>query len=212
MLQSRLTFDSDLLRETVCDLQYFQNDIAKAGKREYLVDCGAYDGDTIRDFVDWTGRKFAKITAFEPDPNNFSKLREYVSKDLPEHDVQLINKGASDKDDILHFSCRANISSVICEEGDTEIEVTTIDHILEGDDTPVTMIKMDIEGVELSALIGAQNTIRKYRPMLTICIYHKFDDPIVIPRYLRELVPEYRFYIRNHSLNMCENVLYAKIP
>ena len=44
-----------------------------------FVDCGAYDGDTIRAFLAHQGGRFRSIFAFEPDPQNYEQLRSYVS-------------------------------------------------------------------------------------------------------------------------------------
>jgi len=76
-------------------------------------------------------------------------------------------------------------------------------------DEPVTYIKMDIEGAELNALKGAANTIKKNKPRLAICVYHKPEDILEIPVFLSELVPSYQFYLRHHSQYYIETVLYA---
>ena len=73
----------------------------------------------------------------------------------------------------------------------------------------VTYIKLDIEGAELEALKGAKKIIQKYKPRLAVCIYHKKEDLIEIPQYLKELVPEYKFYVRHYSNTTWETVLYA---
>ena len=71
------------------------------------------------------------------------------------------------------------------------------------------MIKMDIEGSELEALKGSKKVIQRDKPRLAICIYHKPEDMTEIPLYIKELVPEYKLYIRHHSNAGTETVLYA---
>ena len=68
---------------------------------------------------------------------------------------------------------------------------------------------MDIEGAELSALHGAEKTIKRDKPVLAICVYHKREDLIAIPQYIKELVPEYKLYLRAHFPYASELVLYA---
>lgn len=73
----------------------------------------------------------------------------------------------------------------------------------------MSFIKMDIEGADLEALKGCQNTIRRYHPKLAISVYHKPEDIIEIPCYIKELVPEYRLYLRHYGNGDTETVLYA---
>lgn len=53
--------------------EYF-NSLTKLTSKEVLVDCGAYTGDTIEEFVTQTKNRYKKIIAFEPDHENFLKL------------------------------------------------------------------------------------------------------------------------------------------
>ncbi|MBQ4363823.1 MAG: FkbM family methyltransferase [Oscillospiraceae bacterium] len=102
------------------------------------------------------------------------------------------------------------MGSTFSDDGNGDLtDVKKLDDILK-DEKP-TLIKMDIEGAELDTLIGAENTIRKYKPKLAVCIYHKIEDIITIPKYLHSLVPEYKFRVRQHSCSMLETVLYAEI-
>ena len=73
----------------------------------------------------------------------------------------------------------------------------------------VTFIKLDIEGSELEALRGAEKIIRRDKPRLAISIYHKPQDYFEIPLYIKELVPEYKLYIRHHKFNKNDTVVYA---
>ena len=74
------------------------------------------------------------------------------------------------------------------------------------------MIKLDIEGAELEALKGARETILRHKPKLAICIYNKPEDMIDIPLYIKELVPEYKLYVRHYTNTNDETVLYAVMP
>ena len=94
--------------------------------------------------------------------------------------------------------------------GNSVVKGVTLDEIIK--DEKVTYIKLDVEGSELKALEGAKNTIKKNKPRLAICIYHKLEDILELPLYILDLVPEYKFYIRHYCSCMWETVLYAVIP
>ena len=102
--------------------------------------------------------------------------------------------------------------SMISDESNRYIEVDTIDNIAAGN--VVTYIKLDVEGAELSALKGAEQTIRRYKPILGISIYHKERDLIDIPAYIQEITSEYAFYFRVHKKLAIDTVLYGvyRIP
>ena len=70
---------------------------------------------------------------------------------------------------------------------------------------------MDIEGSEKEALKGARNTIKKYKPKLAICLYHKPEDIITLPQYILELAPEYKFKIRHYTTFAYDTILYAYV-
>lgn len=85
----------------------------------------------------------------------------------------------------------------------------TIDDELE--DIDVTYIKMDIEGAELNAIMGAKNTIIKNKSKLAVCVYHKTSDFWKIPAYIKTLNEDYSLYLRHHcNFNSWGTVLYAK--
>ena len=69
---------------------------------------------------------------------------------------------------------------------------------------------MDIEGAEKKALLGARETIKKYKPLLVVCIYHRQEDFFEIPFTIKKIIEdEYRFYIRQYRYGQSETVLYA---
>lgn len=90
---------------------------------------------------------------------------------------------------------------------DTKINVESIDNLIYPQ--KVNIIKMDVEGSEIEALLGASKTIRKYSPQLIISAYHKCDDLYQIPLIIKQINSNYRFYLRNFSFNFSEMVLIA---
>jgi FkbM family methyltransferase len=196
------------LKGTWEDNQYYDKDIVDFSRIHSFVDCGAYDGDSYKSFIEnyklnMTQEYDGKSYLLEPDVNNYEKLL----LNLKEADnVKCLNLGAWDKKETLHFNIDGT-SSGISESGDISIDVDSIDNLV--GENRVDFIKMDIEGSALNALHGAQNTIRKYKPILAICVYHKKNDLLTIPKYIHSLCPEYKFYLRAHSKYSQELVLYA---
>ena len=187
--------------------QYFDTEYYTVSDDEVFVDCGAFDGDTIKGFIELTNDRYDRIFGLEPDSISFKKLTE-ATKNY--HDVKLICCATGSENTKMSFSSKGTIYSSFSQNGDGDmIEVRKLDDILDGE--KVTLIKMDIEGAELDTLIGAENTIRNNKPKLAICIYHKLEDIVTIPKYLHSLVPEYRFKVRHHSGTLLETVLYAEV-
>lgn len=166
-------------------------DILKLNDDEIILDLGAYDGDTIREFLTVTGGKYKKIIAFEPDAKNFKKL-ERKTAELTR--IDRYNLGAWDKEEILYFAKKAARGSRTEKEG-IPVQFNSVDNLIEGE---VTFIKMDIEGAELKALDGAKNTIEKYQPKLYVCAYHKDEDMFTLPLKINELSSKYKIYYRHH--------------
>lgn len=186
---------------------------------EVFLDCGCFDCSTIKDFIKATNGKYNKIIAFEPDKQNYEECLKIAYNDKLKN-VEIINKGLWNKETTINFAANNKTRSCIVEddnleerifEVDTtaldEVHVTKIDDVLK--DEKVTFIKMDIEGSELKALKGAENTIKKNKPKLAISIYHKPEDIVEIPKYLKTIVPEYKFMIRHYTELFHETVLYA---
>lgn len=208
ILFSKATNDLDIYEKYYTPNQYFQEDILFLGENETFLDIGAFTGDTAKSFIEYCNGKYNKIICCEPDKENYKYIEE-LQKSNPK--IQLIKKGISNKAETLKLKTDSSSSVFIEEENTNEdyvsIELDSIDNLIKEE---VTFIKMDIEGFEMNALHGAVNTIKKYRPKLAICIYHKYTDFIDIPKFINNLDLGYKFYVRHHEKsNFCETVLYA---
>lgn len=186
------------------DNQYFDLPFLPHVQDEVFVDAGCFDGLTVRNFIKWSGGKYREIISFEPDAICLEKCRA-VLKDV--ENLTLENTGLWSSNGILSFHATGGSDSQIAKEGETRITTGMLDEI--AGDRRITFIKMDIEGAEKEALIGARNIIRNQKPKLAVSIYHKKEDIWELPELLLEINPEYQFYLRHYSLRDAETVLYA---
>ncbi len=194
--------------------QYFPTDIIHLTQKECFVDCGAYTGDTIEEFLNLTQKNYKRIVAFDPDPYNFSVLK---AKKFP--NCTCIKSGVWNKEDTLTFytgnSLCSKLEQAQVSRGLYSVQESIQVHVVAIDSCPecaeMTFLKMDIEGAELNALKGAEKTIRKNRPTLAICIYHSDQDMIDIPEWILSLKLDYKLYVRHYSFGLYpdETVLYA---
>lgn len=189
-----------------CGKQYFDFFEAEKGEKEIFVDGGSYNLNTSLEFIDWSKNDYKKIYVFEPDLYCFNKCSR-KSEELLIKNIELVNCGLWNQSDELAFIGGGRGNSSINEAGNQKIELISLDEALI--DEEVTFIKLDIEGSELEAIKGAKEIIRKFRPKIAVCLYHKPEDLWEIPRYILELVPDYKLYIRHYTTYLYETVLYA---
>ena len=187
---------------------YFDFPHLKRHRDEVFLDAGSYDGQTAKEFMKWCGDEYKKIYVFEPMRDAFemslNRLKSYS-------DIEFCNCALSNETGTAKFSqmYAGMMGSRLGVEGDfvEEVKVDSIDNILKNE--CATFIKIDIEGAELAALQGAENTLKKFKPNLAISLYHKNEDLYDIPLWLKNAVPEYKFYIRHYSNKRWDMVLYC---
>jgi FkbM family methyltransferase len=188
--------------------QYFPPGVVAFTPDDVILDGGAFDGDTLRSFVALNPDAANPYYAFEPDPMNYARLvasgERYAGQFLG------VNAGLGAAAATLTFAAGGGMDSAFSDAvGDAGLAVPI--HTIDGFFTEVapTFVKMDIEGMEMDALRGAEQTIRAVAPTLAICVYHKPPHLWEIPQLVRAWRPDYRLYLRHYSTNMSETVMYA---
>ena len=202
--------DCSELNKLRIDGQYF-NELTKGWGSKYFVDCGAYIGDTIESVVDFYTDTITKIVSFEPDEDNCTLLNNKVrEKGIDTDKIELIKKGTWSRRDKLFFSS-SDSSSSITNDGDISIQVDSIDNVIDALGIEPDYIKLDVEGSELESLIGAEKCIKKNKPLIAVCVYHKPEDIFELTNKIREYDSEraYSYYMRYHGPDLRELVLYA---
>jgi len=188
--------------------QYFPKDIPGWPAPTNFVDCGAFDGDTLREIPT---EKLQSVAAFEPDMKNFQALisSTQTSSLFREKEVKVLlwPCGVWNESTTLRFNAEQTSSSHVDESGEDMIQVVALDDVLQQFATD--FIKMDIEGAELAALKGARSLIEKNCPALAICVYHHPAHLWEILRLIDSWNCGYAFYLRIYGFNGFEVVLYA---
>jgi len=192
-------------------IMYFPDDLRGRIDYSFFIDAGAYQGDTLQDWIREfnPANKKSKYYAFEPDASSFAKLQD-IACALPEV-VNPINAALGSKNGIITISghgAGAHISEMTLPDGGGHtLHVKRIDDLFANDHP--TIIKADVEGSEIALLSGAEYTIRRCRPALAISVYHKYSDIWVIPQWISKLDCGYEIYLRHHPTVFTDTVCYA---
>lgn len=210
--QSRKVFENVIRYKLGGDLKYLREietpseekfDLLNIGVEEIYVDLGAYDGDTVVEFLNETSLQFKKIYAMEPDSRNYRKMKRRLYM-IGSALLECYNVGAWNEDTSVIFSLRNGRGShAVPEDGKPlnparfrEVKMMKTDTMLQGG--AATYIKIDVEGSEANALNGAAETISAFKPKLNVALYHRNEDMFELPLLVHKLNKKYKFYMRHH--------------
>jgi FkbM family methyltransferase len=133
-----------------------------------MIDIGANIGSHCLQFKQTFPH--LSIWAFELHPENYKLLKANVKA---YNDIQAFNVGIGSRVSVIsfnngHYSNSGVVSMDIY--GINKNIVIALDDLLDSDSQkePITFIKLDVEGHELSALEGMKKTLFKYNPLIWI--------------------------------------------
>ena len=209
MLKYKVSYNIDYIK-AVCsnwEERYFDSQLMGKKEIKNFVDAGGYTGDTVDAFIrKFSGGGYSDIYVFEPNKANMQQLRSNMENNKY-HNIHMFEMGLSDKAEELYFDTSSGIATRIDKKGKEKIVCDKLDNVL--GDKQVDLIKMDIEGSELRALVGSERIIKKYKPILAICVYHKPEDYYEIPIWIKKICPNYKIYFRQYELSDTETICYA---
>lgn len=174
-------------------------------KGDIVLDCGANFGVATLLFAKKAGQS-GKVIAIEPETQNYLILQKVVELNKDKIATIIPLKIAVFRENTTLDLYIANkpgdhtISPYYLERKDKfsdkkeTVKALKIDTIVKDLGLErVDFIKMDIEGAEIDALIGAKQTIKTYKPKLAICSYHRPNDSDQIKKLIHSIVPNYKF-------------------
>lgn len=120
------------------------------------------------------------------------------------------NQGASS---FLEHSVRGKTTKPV------PVRVETLDHMLSAQPLSVSLIKIDVQGLELQVLKGAMNVIQKFRPSLVFeCERAHFSSAMDADRVGSEIQTLFRdleysvYYISRYGPNFLAPVRWRDLP
>ena len=177
------------------NMDYFCDQTIAPSGDVTLIDVGAYEGESIEPIRKFYGDHFRYCIAFEPDSRSVKKLIKYVENSAIEDKCKIFACALGNEEKLIRFS-ETGSTSQLSDNGKIELEQKVFDELDVDSVVGDAMIKMDIEGAEENAIKGMKNFIRKNKPYLAICMYHKEDDIYRLPKLIKSLYQGYRLYIR----------------
>lgn len=180
---------------------YYYDDIANTiidrAEPLTLIDGGAYIGDSILQISKVFNPLVKRVYAFEPNTDNLNEIRK-----LELENVEIIDKGLSERTGFMYFTEKGCFYKVSDSGQGDRVPVVAIDDLdlqVEGR----CILKLDIEGSEGACLRGAENFIKRVRPYIVVCLYHKPEDIMELPKMIKSMAPEYKLYLRGGMHTVC---------
>ncbi len=174
----------------------YQCDGFRVRPGDVVIDAGGFVGDTAALFCAKTGGD-CQVHAFELLGENIALFKHNNALNRIADRVVVNRLALSDRsgDEMVIREARLQGATSVGGDGPGEriATITLDDYVAQRGLERVDLIKMDIEGSEIPALNGAMRTIQRFRPMLALCLYHKWDDVITIPRFIAATGVEYQF-------------------
>ena len=202
LLNYRLNHELSAMEEYQVNVktQYFE-DFLTFNRGDIFADVGGYDGATTIEFISRCP-EYKSVYVFEPSKINYEKLKQNL---IGMKSIYCINKGLSNKEKVLRFSEGLGSRSGVSANGSDEIRVGKLDDLVP---EPITFLKMDIEGSEHEALLGAKETILSSHPTLAISVYHNPEDLRKITTIVLGIRSDYKLYLRHYTEGTDETVMF----
>ncbi|MCQ2505777.1 MAG: FkbM family methyltransferase [Lachnospiraceae bacterium] len=205
-----IDYPIDYMEKWYSPNQYIATDLLDYSKITSVVDCGAYTGDSLHDFINVCD-KSTKYYCYEMDKKIYELLLTNIAKYYQgDSNVYVKNVGVGKEESVAFYVENEFGGSRISNEPTVQsILIQPLD-LLMGDNV-TDFIKMDIEGAEEDALYGASRIIDRDKPVLAISIYHNLLQFLKMPQIIRELCKDYKLYLKHHKCTADDTVIYAII-
>lgn len=200
-------YRSDFLEGFVSGIQYIEKELIDYSKIYTYIDCGAYIGDSLDNFLSL--KSDAEYYLFEMDKRIRKILKKHI-EGLP-HKIQdkicVYPYGVGEKSEKVFYASDITGGSKRSQESQEIAEIVALDDMKF--EKKIDFIKMDIEGMEEEALNGARELISRDHPILAISVYHNLSQFLKVPEIIQNISKGYSFYLRHYKRTIDDTVCYA---
>lgn len=206
-MRTTLSICSALESKSPASNEYFDSAFVSAEQARYFVDAGAFTGDTLASLE----RHFGPVEQaylFEPElPAYYEALKRFSDRE----NVWVFNMGLDAQPSRSSYSpelsCNVlgEIEGPVSATATSYIQGVPLDRLVHG---KVGLFKLDIEGMEERALQGAAAVIKRERPVLAVCAYHRADDYWKLIDAVTAIRPDYRIGLRHYADILHDITLY----
>lgn len=232
-INSKLTGNGLALYDEMTGKSFFDEDLLCNMETDIFVDAGAFTGDTILQFLEFSKGKYQKIYAIEPDKGNYVALQKFIKYGVIEN-VETFNVGGWSEDGERNFFSTSNNENVnygspnlfqdistsitkgeleACQKENSvatnyKVKLDSVDNIVK--DHRASVIKINALAADMPILIGCKETILESKPVFVMEYGARPEYMIEEVIWLDDLKVGYKFYMRQKSIfGDCKTLLYA---
>lgn len=196
-------------------LSLLPDQITKYIKDNDFIDAGAFIGDSAIALKEY---QYKKIYSIEISPKSIKRYKANLARhNINVDKFDIINIGiasTNDKTPIKLADTGSSGLSLLRKAGKYDeilVDQKTTDYIVDHYKISPRFIKVDIEGNGLEFVKGAKETLVKYRPVLSIAIYHNPYEFFEIKPLLEKFLIDYVFMVRKLSTGIKNNLCHSEV-
>lgn len=180
-----------------------------------FIDAGAFIGDSAIALAEY---KYRKIYSIEMSLKSVERYRINLANcGISSDKYEIINTGIASNDDEppvkLHDTGSSGLSFLrrTGKYDEISVEKKSLDFLVDKYGISPRFIKADIEGNGIEFVEGARKTLVRYRPVLSIAVYHNPREFFEIKPILEDLLPEYKFMVRKLAAGIKNNLCHSEV-
>jgi len=180
-----------------------------------FIDAGAFIGDSAIALAEY---QYRKIYSIEMSLKSVERYRVNLANNGINNDkYEIINNGIASNDNEppvkLHDTGSSGLSFLrrSGKYDEISVEKKSLDFLVDKYRISPRFIKVDIEGNGLEFVEGARKTLIRYRPVLSIAVYHNPREFFEIKPILEDLLPDYKFMVRKLATGIKNNLCHSEV-